>query len=50
MSIYGDTAVTGDSYDGNWSSNRRSGYVYTIIDGKWTKNINIVLEDSTEYE
>ena len=45
MAISGDTAVIGARFDDERDIDSGSGYVYTKIDGKWTKNVKIVPEN-----
>ena len=45
VTISGDTAVVGAVNDDERVRNSGSGYVYTKIDGKWTKNVKIIPEN-----
>ena len=45
MAISGDTAVIGALWCDERGIDSGFGYVYTNIDGKWTKNVKIVPED-----
>ena len=48
MAISGDTAVIGSQNDDERGRNSGSGYVYTKIDGKWTKDVKIVPENGAD--